>query len=138
MKVLKVHRFPLEKLENKRSTKKLEDRLKKRLLLAIDDGLNQALGDIATKNVYWLLEQKCHLKPKEIPNNLERFQDILKEVFGTGALIIEKAIMENLYSQFSSTNEKISLKYKNKEHFNLINYINGLKNICRLNAALNS
>ena len=62
----------------------------------------------------------------------------MKEIFGIGVLIIERAIMEKLYSRFSRTNEKISLKYKNKEQFNLINYIDGLKNIGRLNTALES
>jgi hypothetical protein len=69
MKVLKVHEIPLEKLEPKRNAK-TEYEIKKRLLLAIDDdSLSQTLGDVATKNIYLLLEQKCHMKPEDIPDN---------------------------------------------------------------------
>lgn len=133
--VLKVYEIPIAKMQNKGAAPQL-DGIKKHLLVAIDEGLNQVLGNITTKSIYCFLEQKCHMKPEDIPNNLEKFQVTLKEIFGTGALIIEKTIMENLYSQFSSTHKKISLKYKNKEHFNLINYVNGLKSIIILNTAL--
>ena len=124
MMVLKVHGIPLAaKTENKRTLLQLGEGIKKWLLLAIDDGLNQVLGENGTKNIYCFLEQKCNMKPEDLPNNLEKFQVTLKEVFGAGALIIEKAIMENLYSHFNSNNEQTCLKYKSEEQFNLINYV---------------
>ena len=109
-----MYGIPLAKMENKREPIKAENGLKKQLLLAIDDGLSQVLSESGTKTIYCFLEQKYHMKPEDIPNNIERLRVTLKEVFGTGALIIEKTIMENLYSQFNRTNKKIRLKNKNK------------------------
>lgn len=135
MKVLKLHEIPLEKLENKRKTKTSEG-LKKRLLQSIDDSLNQILGETVTQKIYSFLEEKRHMKPEDIPNNLEGFQFTLKEIFGAGALIIEKIIMEKLYSRLSGTNEEISLEYENKEQFNFINYVNDLKNLSNSKTSL--
>ena len=78
------------------------------------------------------------LKLHEIPlerwasKKLEDFQVTLNEIFGIGALVIEKTIMENLYSRLSISNEKVSLKYENKEQFNFVNYINDLKSLNKL------
>ena len=78
------------------------------------------------------------LKLHEIPlerwasKKLEDFQVTLNENFGVGALVIEKTIMENLYSRLSISNEKVSLKYENKEQFNFVNYINNLKSLNKL------
>lgn len=44
--------------------------------------------------IYLFLEEKRHLKIEDIPNNLEDFQVTLNEIFGRGALLIEKTIME--------------------------------------------
>jgi hypothetical protein len=128
MKVLKLHEVPLKKWVSKRNVK-ASAALKKSLLQTIDDSLNQVLGEAVTQQIYSFLEQKCRIKPEDIPNNLEGFQFTLKEIFGAGALIIEKTIMEKLYSRLSSTNEEVSLEYENREQFNFINYVNDLKNL---------
>lgn len=72
------------------------------------------------------------MKPEDIPNKLEAFQSTLNEIFGRGTLVIEKTIMENLYSRLSITNKKIGLKYENKERLNFVNYINGLQSLSML------
>jgi hypothetical protein len=69
------------------------------------------------------------VKREDNLDNLELFQFALEGIFGRGALIIEKTIIENLYSRLSLSNKKFRLRYKNKEQFNFINYINDLKNL---------
>jgi hypothetical protein len=120
MKVPELHEVALENTEN-------PEKLKKHLLQTIDDSLNQLLGETVTQKIYRYLEEKHYIKREDIPNNLEGFQFTLKEIFGAGALVIEKTIMEKLYSRLSNANNKISLKYENKEQFNFPNYVNDLK-----------
>ncbi len=138
MKVLKLHEIPLERLASKPNTKESEKGLKKCLLQTIDESLNQVLGGIATQKIYLFLEEKHHLKIEDIPNNLEDFQVTLNEIFGRGALVIEKTIMEKLYSRLSISNEKVSLRYENKEQFNFVNYINDLKSLNKLKTSTHS
>lgn len=102
---------------------------RKVLLKAIDESLNKVLGGIATQTIYFYFEQEHHLKPEDIPDNLENFRFTLERTFGIGALIIEKIIMENLYSRLSLNNKNISFKYKNKEQIGFINYVNDLKKL---------
>lgn len=99
------------------------------LLGTIDKSLNQILGETATKAIYFNLEQIYHLKREDIPNNLEEFQFTLERIFGIGALLIEKAIMKNLYSRLCLKNKNLSLKYKNKEQFNFTHYVLDLKRL---------
>ena len=99
------------------------------LLGTIDKSLNQILGETATKAIYFNLEQIYHLKREDIPDNLEEFQFTLERIFGIGALVIEKTIMKNLYSRLCLKNKNLSLKYKNKEQFNFIDYILDLKRL---------
>ena len=138
MKVLKLHEVPLERLASKTNIKESEEGLKTCLLQTIDESLNQILGGIATQKIYLFLEEKRHLKIEDIPNNLEDFQVTVNEIFGRGALVIEKTIMENLYSRLSISNEKASLRYENKEQFNFVNYINDLKSLNNLKTSTHS
>ena len=112
------------------SGKEKESKFKKALLNAVDESLNRILGETATQTVYFHLEQKYHLKLEDIPDNLEDFHFALERIFGIGALVIEKTIMENLYSQVSLNNKGLRLKYKDREQFTLINYIKDLRSIC--------
>lgn len=102
---------------------------KKVLLKAIDESLNKVLGGIATQTIYFYFGQEHHLKPEDIPDSLENFLFTLERIFGIGALIIEKIIMENLYSRLSLNNKNLSFKYKNKEQIGFINYVNDLKKL---------
>jgi len=103
---------------------------KRGLLEAMDESLNQVLGEAATQTIYFHLQRKFRLKRENIPENLEVFGLALERTFGIGALVIEKTIMENLYSRLSLKNKNLRLKYENAEQFNFINYITDLKSIC--------
>jgi hypothetical protein len=97
------------------------------LACAINDGMKRILGETATQAIYFYIEHDEHLKLEGIPNNLNAFLFTLERIFNVGALVIEKAIMENLYSRLSLKNKNLRLKYKNKEQFNLINYVNDIR-----------
>jgi len=103
---------------------------RKVLLETIDKSLKQVLGETATQTIYFHLEQKHHLKREDIPDNLEDFRFTLEKIFGIGALVIEKTIMENLHSRLSLNNKNLGLKYESKEQFNFIDYITDLRSIC--------
>jgi len=78
---------------------------KRGLLEAMDEGLNQVLGEAATRTIYFHLQRKFRLKREDVPENLEVFGFALERTFGIGALVIEKTIMENLYSRLSLKNK---------------------------------
>jgi len=96
---------------------------------AINETLNKILGKNAAQTIYFHLEQEHHLKREDIPDNLEDFQFVLEKIFGIGALLIEKAIMENLYSCLSLENKKNCINYENQEQFNFVNYVSSLKKL---------
>ena len=105
----------------------LEEKIKRCLLEAIDESMVHILGETATQAIYFYLEHDEHLKREDIPDNLEKFVSALEKVFSVGALVIEKTIMENLYSRLSPKNKNLRLRYETKEQFNFIDYINELR-----------
>ena len=116
-------------VEPQLSIKDENHKFKRALLKAIDKSLNKILGETATQAIYFHLEQDHHLKREDIPDNLEDFLFNLQRIFGTGVLVIEKSIMENLYSRLSLNNKTLSLEYTDKEQFNFIDYITDLRSI---------
>ena len=63
---------------------------------AIDKLLNQILGHEAAQIIYSYLESDHSIQKDEIAQNLNSFNWALEEYLGSGAVIIEKAILENL------------------------------------------
>lgn len=110
--------------------RELEEEFKRCLLEAIDESMIHILGETATQSIYFHLEQDHHLKREDIPDNLEDFLFNLERIFGIGSLVIEKTIMENLYSRLSLNNKDLSFEYEDKEQFNFIDYITDLRSIC--------
>lgn len=110
--------------------RELEEEFKRYLLEAIDESMVHILGETATQAIYFHLEHNEQMKREDIPDNLEKFVSALERIFSVGALVIEKTIMENLYSRLSFKNKKLSLRYETKEQFNFIDYINELRSIC--------
>jgi len=65
------------------------------LVECIDRGL-LVLGETPKKAVYYHLEKKSHVKKDEIPEKLEDFILGIRQIFGSGASLIEKRIIEEL------------------------------------------
>jgi len=62
----------------------------------IDRLLNQILGHEAAQIIYSYLESNHSIQRHEIAQKLNSFNGALEEYLGSGAFVIEKAILENL------------------------------------------
>ena len=66
------------------------------LLIAIDEALT-SLGESVKQSIYFHIENEFKVARKDIPENLEKFQEGLEKIFGAGARFIEILIMRNLH-----------------------------------------
>jgi hypothetical protein len=88
----------------------------KLLVSAVDEALN-SLGESVKQSTYFHIENKFKVARKDIPENVEEFQDGLEKIFGTGARFIEILIMKNLHT-------KIGLPLKmESEQFEFVEYV---------------
>lgn len=62
----------------------------------VDKVLTQILGQQAAQIIYDYLESKYFIRRNEIAEKLDAFSWALREYLGTGALVIEGVILENL------------------------------------------
>ncbi|MGD6809308.1 MAG: hypothetical protein ACQCN3_06370 [Candidatus Bathyarchaeia archaeon] len=67
------------------------------LLLSAIDNAFLSLGESVKKSIYFHLEEKFNLKKEQIPLKLNKFQEALEQIFGSGARFLEILIMKNLY-----------------------------------------
>ncbi len=95
------------------------------LFVATDETINQIFGEVGAEFIRDFLESKCHLKMQEIVDRPEVFSAGLKRILESGAIVIEKLILKNLYS-------RLSLKFECKEGYEFSDYIRELKGKVRL------
>ena len=72
------------------------------------------LGDSNKQALYFYLENRYGISKEDIPHNIEVFGNILEQVFGQGALLLEARIMETLQSKvphFRFSPEKDELSF---------------------------
>ena len=83
----------------------------KTLLRAVDDGL-LLLGETPRKAIYYHLDENFQLERENIPEEIEKFARALNAVFGSGAELIEKFIVKELYRGLKlNFEEKINLEF---------------------------
>jgi ribonuclease HII len=99
-----------------KKTGKLDDLLSS----AVDETLKQVFKEAGAQVIYNFIENKCHLKRKEIAEKPEDFSADLKKLMVSAASMIEKMILENLYS-------KLELKFVEKEGYGFSDYLKELK-----------
>ena len=90
------------------------------LLNAVEETLEHIFKEASAKVVYDYIENKCHLKREEIVEKPEDFSAGLKRLMVSAASVIEKMILEKLYS-------KLELKFVEKEGYEFSDYIRELK-----------
>jgi len=73
-----------------------EDKISK----IIDKVLKQVFGEEATHLIYRYLENKYCLKRDEIAEKIEVFAAGLEEFLRSGAYVIERKILEDIYSNY--------------------------------------
>jgi hypothetical protein len=88
---------------------------------SVEEGL-KVLGDSGKQAILFYLEKSFSVKKHEIPQKPEVFADGLKKIFGEGAHVIQKVILENLYS-------RLGLKYEEKENHTFVDYLRDVKYI---------
>jgi hypothetical protein len=68
------------------------------LMDAVDHGL-LVLGPSARKAIYFHLEKNYSITKERIPGNMKAFTESLSRMFGAGAQVIERLILEDLQAQ---------------------------------------
>jgi hypothetical protein len=90
------------------------------LLEAIDETLKEVFKEIGANVIYNFLENSYHLNSEEIAEKSEIFANGLDSLLGSGASVVEKLILENLY-------HKLELEYEEKESLEFSNCIKKLR-----------
>jgi len=131
VEVIRVTRQPrtLEKPSVSPDTR-LEEKISKRagdmddlLLSAVDETMKQVFREAGVKVIYDYLGNNCHLKREEVVEKPEVFSAGLKRLLSSGAPVIEKMILKDMYS-------KLELKFEEKKSYEFSDYIRELREKC--------
>jgi len=79
-----------------------------------------SLGKSCQQTLYFHLKTSFHIERAEIPNELEEFDNALKLIFKSGAVFLEKLILEKLC-------EELGVKFGKKHGSNFIEAIFGIR-----------
>jgi hypothetical protein len=93
----------------------------KLFLEAVDEGLN-FLGESGKHMVLFHLERSYSIKRHDIPEKPEALAAGLEKIFGAGASVLQKLILESLYS-------KLGLKFEDKGDYTFAECVNHAKNV---------
>ena len=95
---------------------KQELRYDDKVLEAIDKVLRKIFGDEATLLIYKHLENRYSLRRDEIVEKIDVFAEGLEEMLRSGAFIIEKKILEDIYSSYGLT-RRLEFGRRNRHDF---------------------
>jgi len=98
-----------------------EIEFEKSLIKTIDVQLKQVFGETGTLVIYDYLQNTLSLRQEEIPKKLKVFAEGLDKFLSSGARVIEKVILDDLYSDFGE-------EFQFKEGYTFVDYVNALKN----------
>lgn len=93
------------------------------LLLTSIDNAFISLGESVKKSIYFHLEERFSLKRSQIPNQLNKFQEAIEQIFGSGARFLEILIMKNLY-----INSQVSISMEDNQVC-FIDYVKEVKRV---------
>jgi len=96
-------------------------KLDKVIINTVDEELKRIFGQTATLIIYGYLENNLSLKREKIPEKIELFSQGLDNFFGSGAYMLQKTIITNLYSSFG-------FNYQEKKGYTFVDYVTELKN----------
>lgn len=96
------------------------ERLDEILFDVVDETLKRVFKEAGAEAIYNYIENKCHLKREEIAEKTEVFSAGLERMLGSGALVIEKLMLKNLY-------RKLGLKFTEKEGYGFSDYVKELR-----------
>ena len=93
----------------------------KLILETVDEELKRIFGKEATLIIYGYLENNLSLRREEIAEKIELFSKGIDKFFGSGARMLERTILTDLYSNFG-------LEYETKRGYSFVDYVTELKN----------
>jgi hypothetical protein len=99
---------------------KKKKQLDKLLIESIDEAMKEIFGEAGAGVIYDYLRHNHSLNREEIPERLEDFERGLEKILGSGAWVMERTVLNNLYLNFG-------LEYRNKENYSFANHIGTLK-----------
>jgi hypothetical protein len=91
-------------------------------LEAVDKAFS-LLGNRARELIYRYLDNKCSVSKKNIPKQVELFSQVIEEIFGESARIIEINIMRNLHEKVPD----FIYPGKKSSKLSFINYVEALR-----------
>lgn len=103
-----------------------EDAFERSLIKTIDMQLKQVFGDTGTSVIYNYLQSAFSLRQDDIPKKLEIFSEGLDKFLSSGARVVEKIVLDRLYSDFGK-------QFQAKEGYRFVDYINELKKAMKEN-----
>ncbi|KPV64296.1 MAG: hypothetical protein AOA66_0256 [Candidatus Bathyarchaeota archaeon BA2] len=90
------------------------------LLKVVDETLMQVFREAGAKVIYDYLENNSHLKLEEIAEKPEVFSAGLEKLLSSGASVIEKLVLKNMY-------HKLELKFEEKKGYGFSDYVKKLR-----------
>jgi len=93
----------------------------KSLMKTIDGQIKQIFGETGASVIYNYMQSVLLLRQEEIPKKLEIFAEGLDKFLSSGAKVVEKVILDGLYSDFGQ-------EFQFKEGYTFVDYVNALKN----------
>lgn len=97
-----------------------EIEFEKSLIKTIDVQLKQVFGETGTSVIYNYLQSALSLQQEDIPKKLEVFAEGLDRFLSSGARVVEKVILDGLYSDFGQ-------EFQFKEGYTFADYVNVLR-----------
>ena len=98
----------------------LEVEFEKSLIRTIDTQLKQVFGETGASVIYQYMQSTLSLRQEEIPRKLEAFSEGLNRFLSSGARVVEKVILDKLYSNFDQ-------EFQFKEGHNFVDYVKDLR-----------
>jgi hypothetical protein len=98
----------------------------KSLVRTIDVRLKQIFGETGTLVIYNYLQSALSLRQEDIPRRLEVFAEGLDKFLSSGARVVEKVILDGLYSDFGAD-------FQFKEGYDFVDYVNELREAVKRN-----
>jgi len=92
-----------------------ETDFEKLFMKAVDESLT-VLPESGREMLFFHLERSFSIKKRDIPKKPENFIDALEQIFGAGAQVLEKLIVQNMYS-------KLGLEYQERKDYTFTDYL---------------
>lgn len=80
----------------------------KAVIESVELALDEVLGIRLKDALFWRLEQNHGFKKTDIPRNPKRFIALLGEIFGDGALAIERVVVKRLQAMKNVKGDRLA------------------------------